>query len=359
MANNCINIKSVEFQTNLKRSGLSEFAYAVEVQSYFDKQRRMGVSEDDLKYPELDMIETADSAQFLSEGIKLKDDGASIQDIITYAKVSSLEEAIIEINNKHRDLEVSVLPLNEQALVQVEHRPTAIKDKANPRTNILREKRALIPIFNKLGTLYGIKFNNVTIADIDNDPKFKDVVDAKHTNAFILNGEVYINMDVADIDAPIHELSHLLLGSIKFQNPSLYSDLVNIVEMLPDYGERVKLFPSRTRSDVNEEIFVTELAKFIANQNSAIQELPEYIQEEILYNVKRLLDSMLMGDVSVRTVPTTTLTSMSLFDIAELVNSDVFDNVSRGSLSDGQIHRMLNNRKSDLINNNELKEECL
>lgn len=359
MANNCINIKSVEFQTKLKQSGLSEFAYAVEVQSYFDKQRRMGVSEDNLKYPELDMIEGADSSMHLSDGIKLKDDGASIKDIITYAKTSSLEEAIVEINNKHRDLEVAMLPLNEQALVQIEHRPTATTDKENPKVEIVKEKRALIPIFNKLGALYGIKFNNVTIADIDNDPKFKGVTDAKHTNAFILNGDVYINMDVADIDAPIHELSHILLGSVKFQNPNLYNELVNVVEMLPDYGERVKLFPARTRSDVNEEIFVTELSKFIANQSSAIQDLPEYVQDEILYNVKRLLDSMLMGDVSVRTIPTTTLTSMSLFDIAELVNSDVFSNISRGSLSDSQMHRMLNNRKSYLMNNNELKEECL
>ena len=60
---------------------------------------------------------------------------------------------------------------------------------------------------------------------------------------------------------------------------------------------------------------------------------------------------MLMGDVSVKTIPTQDLTTMSLYEIAELVNSDVFDNGSRGSLSNSQIHRILNNRKSDLINN--------
>jgi hypothetical protein len=49
---------------------------------------------------------------------------------------------------------------------------------------------------------------------------------------------------------------------------------------------------------------------------------------------------------------------MSFTKIAELVNSDMFDNKSRGTLDDGHIHRILNNRKSDLMNNNELIEDC-
>jgi hypothetical protein len=78
-------------------------------------------------------------------------------------------------------------------------------------------------------------------------------------------------MDVADIDAPMHEISHLLLGSIKYQNPQLYSQLVGISEQLPNYSELVKNYSNRTRSDINEEIFVTELAKFAANKRSSIQ----------------------------------------------------------------------------------------
>jgi hypothetical protein len=119
-----------------------------------------------------------------------------------------------------------------------------------------------------------------------------------------------------------------------------------------------KNYPARTRSDLNEEIFVTELAKFTSNKYSVIQELPEFVQHEILYNIKRMLDSMLMGDVSVRTIPTDQLLSMSLPTIAEIVNSGAFNNVSRSILQDSHMHRMLNNRKSDLMNNNELKEHC-
>lgn len=325
---------------------------------YFDKQREMGIRESDLKYPELDQISEADSSNYLSEHIKLKDGGAYITNILNYTKTDNIQSATIEINNKHRDLEVIILPLNEEALVNIEHRPTNITRKNNPKVRVDKNKQAIIPIFNKLATLYGINFHNVTIADLNRDPKFQEIVDAKHTNAFILNGEIYINTDVADIDAPIHELTHLFLGSIKTHNPQLYTELVSIAEKLPTYNELAKNYQNRTKSDLNEEIFVTELAKYVANRPSVIQKLPTYIQEEILYNVKRLLDSMLMGDISVKAIPISNLMSMSLYKIAELVNSDVFTNSSRTTLDDSSIHRILNNRKSDLMNNNELIEEC-
>jgi hypothetical protein len=77
-------------------------------------------------------------------------------------------------------------------------------------------------------------------------------------------------MDVADIDAPIHEMTHLMLGSIKYQNPSLYSELVSLAEQLPNYKELARNYANRTRSDLNEEIFVTELAKYVSNKPSVI-----------------------------------------------------------------------------------------
>ena len=67
---------------------------------------------------------------------------------------------------------------------------------------------------------------------------------------------------------------------------------------------------------------------------------------------------MLMGDVSVKAIPTELLMQMSLVEIAEMVNSPSFDLGSRGTLSESGIHRVLNNVKADLMSKNELIEEC-
>jgi hypothetical protein len=84
----------------------------------------MGIKEENLKYPELDQVSEADSSNYLSENIKLKNDGASISNILNYTKKDNIQDATIELNNKHRDLEVNVLPLNEEALVTITHRPS-------------------------------------------------------------------------------------------------------------------------------------------------------------------------------------------------------------------------------------------
>ena len=84
----------------------------------------MGIKEENLKYPELDQVSEADSSNYLSENIKLNNDGASISNILNYTKKDNIQDATIELNNKHRDLEVNVLPLNEEALVTITHRPS-------------------------------------------------------------------------------------------------------------------------------------------------------------------------------------------------------------------------------------------
>jgi hypothetical protein len=45
---------------------------------------------------------------------------------------------------------------------------------------------------------------------------------------------------------------------------------VNLAEKLPNYKELTRNYSNRTRSDLNEEIFVTELAKYVANKSSVI-----------------------------------------------------------------------------------------
>jgi hypothetical protein len=66
---------------------------------------------------------------------------------------------------------------------------------------------------------YGIEMIPITNKEL---AEWKDIPDVKNVSAFIYQGNVYINTDLADIDAPIHEMTHMLLGSVRFKNPELY-----------------------------------------------------------------------------------------------------------------------------------------
>jgi len=47
-------------------------------------------------------------------------------------------------------------------------------------------------------------------------------------------------MDNATSDSPIHELAHILLGALRSTNPNIYYALVQSVEQLPDYQQRLQ-----------------------------------------------------------------------------------------------------------------------
>ena len=155
-------------------------------------------------------------------------------------------------------------------------------------------------------------------------------------------------------------MMHILVGSIRFQNPSLYTDLINLAEQFPNYHKLVQKFPGRTRNDINEEIFIEEVSKYLSGLPSNISSINSKLQYEISYNVKRLLDTVLMGEDSVKTLSNDRLFSLSLKELAQEVNSSIMKNNFHGTINveNSELHRKLNNIKSDLYNQGTLKEYC-
>ena len=209
----------------------------------------------------------------------------------------------------------------------------------------------------KLASLYGITFNTVTDAEL-NSERWRDLMpESKLVNAFVYDGQIYINVDRASLDAPLHEMLHIFVGSMRFTNPDFYYELIQLAEKLPNYNKLASQFSGKTRNDINEEIFITELAKHLTNQDSALTNLDDRILYEISYNVHRLLDSVLMGSDSSKVISDNRLYNLSLKDLAAELNSAIMIN-NRPPLKNSELHRILNNMKSDLIKEGKLKEIC-
>ena len=347
----CINKNSVDFQTLKHRSGLSEFLLDAICSDF---QERLG------RWPELDELPNSNSEPYLRESLNIKEDSSSVKDILNETNTSSIEEATIQINNTHRDLEVDLLQLGDRALVNVKHRPTIYKQDTTEKQTVDKNVNTAVFINNtveKLAKLYGIQIHSITNAELISD-KWKGVVDdTLTTQAFIYNGDIYINTDNSSVDAPLHEMMHLLIGSIKFTNPSLYTKLVSLAESFDNYPMLIKTFKNRTRSDINEELFVTEFSRYITGQDSVLSNLDEKVLYEISYNVHRLLDSVLMGGKST-ILHGDGVYNMSLKQLAEAVNSATMNNTFKGSITDAETHRILSNKKQELFEKGDLKEYC-
>lgn len=349
----CINKKSPEYQTLKNKSGIKDFILEAICRDFVDKHQR---------FPYLDELSDVNSEPHLKERLSINSYGTSnIDTILEQSGTDTLEEAVINLNNEYRDLEIDVTPIQNEAFVDIEHRPTDSNFDINPVQ--VDSKPNDYDIFNnaliKLSSLYGIKFNGITDAEL-NSELWQDVPGVSDANAFIYNGEIYINLNKSSVDAPLHELMHLLIGSMRFTDSANYQKLIASIENIPNLQELAQQYPNRTANDIKEEIFVTEVAKHLTGQSSFIDNLDSNIRYEILYNTRRLLDSILMGQDSVKTISPERLFNMSLKELTQEVNSTIMTNQFKGFIyqEGSELHRKINNIKSDLLKNKLLEEYC-
>ena len=210
MADYCSLKNHGKFQT-LKKSGLSD-SIILDRMSQFKEQ--YGI------FPELDNLPGSNSLPSLKKEISMKSSAkgtnyTSVSKVLAATNTNSIQEANAALNNSHRDLDIELQEIGETALVKVKQRPSEYNIleetiETNIPEDIEQQKVGLQNALNKMRECYGI---NITY--IDND-ELIDNVDVNSAKAFIKNGTIYVNVDNATIDSPIHEMLHLFIGSINF-----------------------------------------------------------------------------------------------------------------------------------------------
>lgn len=345
-------VKNSEYRTKLAQSGIPEFQFYVHASLFVDKYGR---------FPNLDEIPGSNSSQHLKDTIHMKDDSAKIDDILSSTGVETVEQANIVLNDQYSDLEIDIMPLNTEAIVNIQQRPSEYNPKEMQEFEVDETPNSGVvfnQIFEKLHNLYGISIIPISNKELATK-EWENIPDVKNVAAFVYQGNTYINTDLASLDAPIHEMTHILLGSIKFKHPDLYTDLISMADQFQSFTSIAMRYPNRTQQDIYEEVFVHEVAKYLAGMPSDLDALDDKIKYELHYNMKRLLDSTLMGSYSVKSLNGDKLYNMSLKQLARIMQSMLLNPVSMGSLDDASLHRMLANEKSDLMKNGDLREECL
>ena len=345
-------VKNSEYQTKLAQSGISEFEFDVFVGDYVEQ---FG------EYPKLDEIPHADSSPYLKDLIKLDEHGGSkISKILQVTQTDNIEDAMLAINDEYRDLDVYMLPLNEEAYVEIKKRPSEYIEGEPQNVDIDEDPNIGVlfsGIFDELRTKHGIDLISITDKELQ-DKKWSDIPEVHSAKAFIHEGQIYVNTDKSDIDAPIHEMTHMLLGAVRFKDPDLYFELIQTAEQFSNFNEVVRQNPNKAMSDILEEAFVEEMGRYLAGFQSEIANLDQNILYKLHYDMKRLLDSSLMGQYSVKSVDESELYNMSLRNLADLVGSSMLNTPSLGSLDEAGLHRVLANKKSDLIKQGYLEEYC-
>lgn len=350
----CVNRACIEYKELKNKTGLSDRMLSAVCRVFLEKYDR---------FPHLDEVIGADSEPTLKQAIKLKENGSTkMSDIKEYTGTKSDAEATIKLNQEYTDLETEVIQLKNEAIVSVTHRPTV--NSAEFKPVVIDENPNNFDVFSnaieKMNRLYGINIHKITESELNSEEWMNRIPDASRVKGFVYNNEIYINVDRATVDTPIHEMLHLVIGSMRFQNPELYQQLISSVESVEEYDQLADEFRGRSRNDIDEEIFVTQMAYLLTNQGSIFDNIDSKVMHEVMYNIKRSLDTILMGQHSVKIIPDASIASYTLRQLTQIVGSTIMTNNFNGiSLAENSsLHRKLNNMKSELIKNKQLKEVC-
>lgn len=343
-----INKNSYRYQTLKNMSGISEFTLDNTISMFQEKFGR---------FPELDELPNVNSEPYLRQALKMPGNTIDIKTLLEYTGAASVQEANILLNNQYKDLEISIIPYSESAIVNITHRGSvyaSIEEDLELETdyNPTKSRQLLIAQLDQFRKHYGAEVIPITTDDLVE----MNIANVGNVKGFIHNGNIYINTDIATIDTPIHEMLHLFLGSIRYTNPELYFKIVSAMEQLPNYNKLAENFQGRTRGDINEEVFVQEFAKYITNETSSISALDSTTMSKLFYELFRNIDSIISGKYSVKGL--STVFDKSILQLSELLQSEIINNKFYGSLTPDTVHRVLANLKEDLMKKGELREEC-
>ena len=273
-----------------------------------------------------------------------------------YTGKDSPEEMGQVLGELHKDYNFKVTKIDEDSsIVEAFKRPSTDPKEIDIMPELPIAEGAVGHLMDRIRTIHGINLHEVRNKDVARIPDFPG---ASMLKGFVRNGDIYINTDNATPDTKIHELMHLFMGGIRYQNPYLYQNLLKFISNDPDLVYKMNQFRHRTEMDRAEEVLVDEISKYLSNQDSAFNKLGKNETYELDYHIRRLLDTMLDGDFSNKIISPEELYTSSLTKVARIVNSrEIFNNMT-GTMSQGFVHRVMNNYKSNLLKSGKLKEIC-
>lgn len=352
----CINKNSTEFKRLSRISGMSDEDLALNI---------MVTQEEKGRWPEIDELFNPDSSKAMAEDFGLKDLGYVMKGDANNILSGTDEDSFVKsLNNKYKDYNTTSMILDDVLLIYPVKRATIATSDYSNKFNVEKDSgkgkniSVLRAIASRMEKLYGIKFHLFNDSDIKDMDELNGV-NVSDKNAFILNGDIYINLDNASIDAPIHEMMHMMLGELKFNNPQLYNKLVESASMIPNYRYiRQTMFANMMEHDAMEEIFVMESARYLSGLPSMIDKLPLKERSMIDYSIMRMIDSSIMGSNTAMGYDINQLKNKSIIDLCEMLGSNLVN--SKQSTSDmGFKSRLMMNKKMDLAQRGILTEKCI
>lgn len=221
--------------------------------------------------------------------------------------------------------------------------PTPIDDQSHFQ-NEADQYDILVPLIQEMNEKFGTNIHIINAQQA-----------SENERAYIENGELYINVDKADITDILHELGHCIFAVLKQQNPEQYYTMMNIAMQNPSFQEIAKAYPNKHGSDLQEEVFLKlmqqELQGILYSKDSPL--LNSTAQQSIFNIVEQLSSTYkAKGTNNTRDLR---VGVKSLLNAIFAETDSMFRQIDKGLVILSQKTATI---KNNLVQDQSLKEDC-
>lgn len=232
------------------------------------------------------------------------------------------------------------------------------KESLNKKTQELVTEKDSVEVLKMISEYMKEKFNIDIILgslnDFKNIEELNSVSMIESAKSFLKNGKIYVNLDFASLSDPIHEISHLITGTLKVLNPKLYEQLLLKVklneELLTEINNK---YNNLTYYELLEEAFAESFGKNIIGELQS----KEFNDDTLLEGVNTIMNNMF--NFSEKSNNTSKLLTTPLYQLINEFGSNFVTNPE--SLYDRNASLLAENitkAKKELMDINKLKEKC-
>ena len=231
-------------------------------------------------------ISQLNNPKYISE---TNNSGETIRRPINLQSKEEVLNLVEEIGNVNKYRYYYVQKYNDKILTLIPFKPEIIPEYRNDRKYPLKNvfKAAQEVLAPKLGN---IKLNILTSEEIENTIKGEYDIQAK---AFIKNGEIYVNEDLANPQDLFHEYVHILLGYLKFNEDTrdtykkLLEEVWNFEKEDPIRDNVMSTYEDYSLLDQMEEYFAIKFGNWIKNNTK--QDYSNIFENQVIKDGTKLL----------------------------------------------------------------------
>jgi len=212
----------------------------------------------------------------------------------------------------------------------------------------------IMKMIQLLESKYNTKINIINNEDLSNFPELENV-DKSSIRAFISEGGIYVNIDKCNIEEPLHEILHLVLETMKSQNPDQYYKLINSIQNHDMFRE-----VSQTYNDINSNMLEETFIKILTGTvRKSIKESGLFTEESFNTSIKTAISELLLLEGPIDKEDSFNLLDSSVASIMEDFGSRLIENPD-GLIDKNNAFYMMevSSEIKKLLENNQLIQKC-